>query len=91
MDPKTVKVKNKDGKEESVPYAPRRFKELVNECYLISKNLNTSYTDVRGLSALERTYLLQLIYKDKKEEQEAIDKSIQESKERLEAIKHKRR
>jgi len=46
-----------DGK----PYGPKHFKELVKECWYISDNLHTSYTDVLDLSFQERVYLIECI------------------------------
>ena len=91
MDPNTIKVKNEDGKEEEVLFAPKRYKEIVRECYLISKNLNTSYSDTMKLTPLERSYLLQLLYQDFEEQKKMYDKEIQASREQLESMKHKRR
>ena len=43
------------------PYGPKRFKEIVKECWYISDNLHTSYTDVLDLSYIERVYLIENI------------------------------
>lgn len=64
LDPKTTN----DGR----PYGPSRFKEIVKECYLISKNCNTSYSDLLGITPLERTYLLEFIADEIQQTQEAI-------------------
>jgi hypothetical protein len=48
---------SKDGK----PYGPKRFKEIVKECWYISDNLHTSYTDILDLSVAERLYLVECI------------------------------
>ena len=42
-------------------YGPKRYKEIVKECWYISDNLNTSYTDVLDLSFQERLYLIECI------------------------------
>lgn len=47
----------KDGK----PYGPFRFKEIVRERYLISKNMNTSYNELGQITPVERRYLLEFI------------------------------
>ena len=90
LDPSTIKVKGENGKEEEVLYATKRYKEIVRECYLISKNLNTSYTDTMKLTPLERNYLLQLLLQDFEEKKKAFEKEMQETKERIESIKKKR-
>ena len=43
------------------PYGPKRFKDLVKECWYISDSLHTSYTDVLDLSYIERVYLIENI------------------------------
>ena len=91
MDPNTIKVKNEEGKEEEILFAPKRYKEIVRECYLLSKNLNTSYSDVMKLTPLERGYLLQLLYQDFEEQKKMYDKEIQASREQLESAKHRKR
>jgi hypothetical protein len=48
----------------------------VKECWYISDNLHTSYTDVLDLSFQERFYLIELI----NEKQEATKKFLAESK-----------
>ena len=87
LDPSTIKIKNEKGEEEEVLYAPRRYKELVRDCYILSRNLHTSYLDTKELTPLERNYLLQLINQERDETTKAFEKEIQENQERLEAIK----
>lgn len=65
LDPRT----SDDGK----PYAPKRFRELVRECWYVSDNTHTSYTDVLDLSYLERYYLIQFINEKKEATREAIE------------------
>lgn len=43
------------------PYAQKRIKELVKECWYICDNTSTSYTDVLDLSVQERIYLIECI------------------------------
>jgi hypothetical protein len=52
------------------PYGPVRYEEIVEECYAISKRINTSYNDLKQITPLERTYLLQFIRKDLERENE---------------------
>lgn len=68
LDPQT----SKDGR----PYGPKRYKELVQECWYISDNLNTSYTDVLDLAYIDRIYLSEAI----KTKQEATSKAIEEAR-----------
>lgn len=46
-----------DGK----PFGPYRYKQIVKECYLISKKSNTSYTDVMQITPQERNYILEFL------------------------------
>lgn len=66
--------------EDKKPYGPIRYKQIVKECYLISKHTNTSYTDLMDVTPTERNYLIQLIAEEIQKSQEAIDKAKQESK-----------
>ena len=59
-------------------YGPKRYKEIVKECWYISDNLHTSYTDVLDLSFLERAYLI-----------ECINKKADDTKKAIEAMNHK--
>ena len=68
--------KTEDGK----PYGPLRFGELTKECYLISKNLNTSYVDVLKITPVERRYLINFLIQDAKRTQDIIEKNKAESK-----------
>ena len=64
-----------DGK----PYAPTRYAEIVEERYLISKFIHTSYGDLSEVTPLERKYLLQYIKRDIERENE-IKRKAAESK-----------
>jgi hypothetical protein len=64
--------RSKDGS----PYGPKRYKEIVKECWYISDNLHTSYTDVLDLSFQERFYLIELI----NEKQDATKKAMEEAR-----------
>lgn len=66
LDPQTTN----DGQ----PYGPIRYRELVKECYLLSKNLHTSYTDILQISPIERNYLFKFLIEDAEREKEAIEK-----------------
>lgn len=59
-----------DGK----PYGPIRYEEIVEECYAISKRIHTSYNDLKQITPLERTYLLQFIRRDIERENELREK-----------------
>ena len=63
-----------DGK----PYAPFRYKEIVKECYLISREINTSYTDLMNITPREKNYILEFIRERAEREKEAIEKARME-------------
>ena len=65
LDPQT----SNDGTQ----YGPKRYKEIVKECWYISDNLHTSYTDVLDLSFQERFYLIELINQKQEETKKAIE------------------
>lgn len=69
--------------DDGSPYGPKRFKEIVRECWFISDALHTSYTDVLDLSFQERVYLIECI----NEKQEATTKAIEEAKAKAQASK----
>ena len=67
LDPKLTN----DGK----PYGPFRYKEIVRECYLISKNCNTSYTDLMSITPIEKNYLLEFITEEFQKTEELMKKN----------------
>ncbi len=60
--------------EDGKPYAPWRFKEIVKECYTISKQINTSYTDLMDITPSERTELIKNISEDIRKQNETFEK-----------------
>ena len=56
-------------------YAPYRYKQIVTECYYISKNCNTSYTDLMKITPLERKYMLELLNKEAQKVAEAREEA----------------
>jgi hypothetical protein len=71
LDPQT----SKDGK----PYGPKRFKEIVKECWFLSDQMNTSYSDILDLSVQERFYIAECI-KEKHETQKRLLEDIKAQK-----------
>ena len=63
---------SKNGK----PYGPKRYREIVKECWFISDQLHTSYTDVLDLSYQERVYLIECI----NDKQVATQKAVEQLK-----------
>lgn len=56
------------------PYAPVRYKEIVKECYLISKNIHTSYTDLMSVTPTERNYMLEFLIDEARQREALIEK-----------------
>lgn len=63
-----------------MPFGVYRFNQIIEECYYISKFINTSYLDLMEISVIERDTLLELINEQNKRDQEEIDKMKQKSK-----------
>ena len=57
------------------PFGPVRYAQIVEERYLISKYINTSYLDLGKISYVERQYLLNFIHRDKEREREIIEQA----------------
>ena len=72
LDPQTYK----DG----TPYGPKRYKEIVKECWYISDQLHTSYSDILDLSYQERIYLIECINDKQQATQRAIANMQQQAK-----------
>ena len=64
---------NINGKD--YPYGPYRYQQIVKECYIISKNSNTSYQDVLRMTPTERDYILSYISEEFTKTQEIIEKN----------------
>lgn len=63
-----------------MPYGVYRYNEIIDECYIISKLINTSYIDLMEISVRERDRMLELINEENKREQERIEKIKRKSK-----------
>ena len=61
---------------DGTPYGPKRYKEIVKECWYVSDNLHTSYTDVLNLAYIDRVYLINCI----NEKKEATMKAMEEAR-----------
>lgn len=60
--------------EDGRPYGPIRYKEIVKECYIISKNINTSYNDLMQITPTERNYMLEFLTDEAKRREEMLQK-----------------
>ena len=61
------------------PFAPVKYNQIIKECYLISKNCNTSYLDLMQITPHERKYILSLIAEEIKRSDEQIAKMKMEN------------
>ena len=61
----------KDGK----PYGPFRYREIVKECYVISKNTNTSYTDLMSITPLERKFIIEFLFEESQKTREMLEEA----------------
>lgn len=52
--------KTSDGR----PFAPIRYKQLVEQSYIICKQCNMSYNDVLKMSVREKDYMLEFIKRE---------------------------
>ena len=64
-------IKTDDGE---MPYGIYRFQQIVDECFIISKTINTSYTDLMNISIRERDRMIEIIVEDNKKQKEELDK-----------------
>lgn len=48
------------------------FSNTLNECYIISKHINTSFSDVKQMTPTERRFIIKFIIDDMKKEQDLI-------------------
>jgi hypothetical protein len=54
--------------------APRRYRDLVQQRYLLTKYTNSSYNETGCFTPIEKQYLFEFIEQDLKKQQEAFSK-----------------
>lgn len=59
---------------ENQPYAPKRFRDIVKERYLISLHTHTGYNETSSISPTERILLLQCINEDLQNKKDLYEK-----------------
>lgn len=64
-----------------------KLKKLISECYLISRNIHTSYNEILKITPTERKILLELIYDEIKRTDEKTKQVISEAKSRQQSRK----
>jgi hypothetical protein len=57
------------------PYGPWRYKNIVKECYIITKNTNTPYSDILNMTPTERELMIEFLSEDFKKQQENIEQA----------------
>ena len=57
------------------------YKRIVQECYIISHRIHTSYTDLMNVTPLERRYMWELIHVEDEKNNERIEALQQKSDE----------
>lgn len=63
-----------------IPYGAYHYQQLIDECFVISKTINTSYTDLMDISIREKERMLEIIMEDNKKQQEEIEKIKRKTK-----------
>lgn len=57
-----------------MPYGVYRYQQIIDECYIISKVIHTSYLDLMNVSIVERDRMLELIEEENKRQEEQLEK-----------------
>lgn len=65
-------VKLPDGSKK--PWGIYHYEQLVQEIYLLSKNINSSYTELLDITPTEKNLMLGWLEDEAKKQQEEIDK-----------------
>lgn len=63
-----------------MPYGVYRFNQIIEECYVISKVIHTSYLDLMDISVMEKDKMLEFINEENKRNQEELDKIKRKSR-----------
>ena len=70
-------IKTEDGE---MPYGVYRYQEIIDESYIISKVIHTSYVDILDISIRERDRIIELINEENRRNKEDLDKLKAKSK-----------
>lgn len=65
--------------EDGKPYGPIRYKEIIEEICIISKNLNTPYLDILQITPTERSYIIRFLIKEAEQRAALIEKAKAEN------------
>lgn len=69
------------------PYGPWKYKKIVEECYFISHQIHTTYSDLLKITPRERLYLMEFLSKEVEQMQKAREESQKKLEQRVEEIK----
>lgn len=61
--------------DEGKPYGPWRYKQIVRESFIITKNTHTSYADIMNMTPAEREFFIEFLAEDFKKQQEQIEQA----------------
>lgn len=67
---------DRDGK----PYGPTRYKEIMRECWYISKHTHNSYQDVLLMSPTDRDMMISFISDDIKRHNQEMERILNKDK-----------
>lgn len=70
----------KDKNNNPIPYGLLRYNQIVEQCYAISKNINTSYLDLMEITPKEVDMMLNLLEEEAKRNDEIMKKAKAKSK-----------
>ena len=70
----------KDDHNQDIAFGLFRYNQIIDECYIISKNIHTSYLDLMEVTPKERDRMLELLSEEAKKQQEFIDKQKAKAK-----------
>lgn len=62
-----------------MPYGVFQYNEIITYSYIISKSMNTSYSDILDMSVAERDKLIELIDEQNKKDREDLEKVAKKS------------
>lgn len=62
-----------------MPYGVFQYNEIITYSYIISKSMNTSYSDILDMSVAERDKLIELIDEQNKKDREDLEKASKKS------------
>lgn len=62
-----------------MPYGVYKYGEIITYSYIISRSINTSYTDILDISVAERDKLLDIIHEQNEKDKADLEKAAKKS------------